>query len=68
MFTTVADVFQRSIQRMPYPPHVQIDPADVLVRQVICSFAVTIFVIPLCVEASYASKEKFIGVNVSAIV
>lgn len=54
-----------SIQRMPYPPYVKIDVADVLLRKAICTFAVTAFVIPLCIEASYSSKEKFIGVNVS---
>ncbi|XP_011251490.2 retinal-specific ATP-binding cassette transporter [Camponotus floridanus] len=53
-----------SIQRMPYPPHIKIDPADIMLREIICTFAVMVFVIPLCVEATYASKEKFIGVNV----
>ncbi|EZA61865.1 hypothetical protein DMN91_006090 [Ooceraea biroi] len=53
-----------SIQRMPYPPHVKIDPVDVVLREAICTFAVISFLIPLCVEANYASKEKFIGVNV----
>lgn len=57
-----------SIQRMPYPPHVKIDVADTVLREVISAFAVTLFVIPLCIEANYASKEKFIGVNVSVIV
>lgn len=54
-----------SIQRMPYPPYIKTDPADIILREVICTFAVIAFVIPLCVEATYASKEKFIGVNVS---
>lgn len=54
-----------SIQRMPYPPHIKIDTADVILREVICTFAVIAFVIPLCIEANYASKEKFIGINVS---
>ncbi|XP_012538072.1 phospholipid-transporting ATPase ABCA1 [Monomorium pharaonis] len=53
-----------SIQRMPYPPYVKIDDADVFLREGICTFAVIAFVIPLCIEASYASKEKFIGVTV----
>ncbi|KAM0731026.1 Phospholipid-transporting ATPase ABCA3 [Formica fusca] len=53
-----------SIQRMPYPPHIKIDTADVILREVICTFAVIAFVIPLCIEANYASKEKFIGINV----
>ncbi|XP_011879850.1 PREDICTED: retinal-specific ATP-binding cassette transporter-like [Vollenhovia emeryi] len=53
-----------SIQRMPYPPYVKIDEADVVLREVISSFGVIAFLIPLCVEASYFSKEKFIGVNV----
>ncbi|XP_039306572.1 retinal-specific phospholipid-transporting ATPase ABCA4 [Solenopsis invicta] len=53
-----------SIQRMPYPPYIRIDDADVIVRELICGIAVTIFVIPLCIEANYATKEKFIGVTV----
>lgn len=50
---------------MPYPPYVKIDDADVLLREAICTFAVIAFVVPLCIEATYASKEKFIGVTVS---
>ncbi|TGZ53371.1 phospholipid-transporting ATPase ABCA3 [Temnothorax longispinosus] len=53
-----------SIQRMPYPPYVKIDEADVMLRKGISQFVVLVFVIPLCIEASYATKEKFIGVNV----
>lgn len=56
-----------SIQRMPYPPYVKIDEADIVLREVISTFAVIAFVIPLCIEVSYASKEKFIGVNVSIV-
>jgi len=59
--------FQMSIQRMPFPPYVKIDVIDTILREMISIFAVIIFIIPLCVEASYASKEKFIGVNVSTI-
>lgn len=59
-------IFQVSIQEMPYPPHVKIDDADVMLREAICTFAVISFLIPLCIEANYASKEKFIGVNVSS--
>lgn len=55
-----------SIQRLPYPPHVKIDDGDLLLREVIATFAVITFVIPLCIEANYASQEKFIGVNVSS--
>lgn len=54
-----------SIQRVPYPPYVKIDDSDVLLREMIATFAVTVFVIPLCIEANYASQEKFIGVTVS---
>ncbi|XP_076644769.1 phospholipid-transporting ATPase ABCA3 [Halictus rubicundus] len=53
-----------STQRMPYPPYVKIDESDTILRLVICMFAVIAFLIPLCVETSYASKEKHIGVNV----
>lgn len=52
---------------MPYPPYVKIDEADIVLREVISTFAVIAFVIPLCIEAGYASKEKFIGVNVSIV-
>nr|XP_033321242.1 retinal-specific phospholipid-transporting ATPase ABCA4-like isoform X1 [Megalopta genalis] len=53
-----------SAQRMPYPPYIKIDEADVILRLVICMFAVIAFLTPLCVETSYATKEKHIGVNV----
>ncbi|XP_011141339.1 ATP-binding cassette sub-family A member 1 [Harpegnathos saltator] len=53
-----------SIQRMPYPPHVNIDDSDVILRQMIAVFAVMIFIIPLCIEANYASQEKFNGIIV----
>lgn len=52
---------------MPYPPYVKIDILDIVLRMVIVSFGVTIFVITLCVETNYASKEKFIGINVSIL-
>ncbi|XP_076288268.1 phospholipid-transporting ATPase ABCA3 isoform X2 [Lasioglossum baleicum] len=55
---------QVSAQRMPYPPYVKIDDADIILRQIICMFAVIAFLISLCVETGYASKEKHIGVNV----
>lgn len=56
-----------SIQRMPYPPHIETSDSDVIIRQIIASFAVILFVIPLCIEANYASQEKFIGVTVSIV-
>jgi len=61
------NIFQMSIQKMPYPPHVKIDIMDLVLREAICTFAVISFLISLCVEANYASKEKFIGVNVSSL-
>jgi len=56
-----------AIQRMPYPPYVKIDEADIMLRKAISTFVVMAFVIPLCIETNYAAKEKFIGINVSAI-
>lgn len=56
-----------SIQRMPYPPYVKIDEADIMLREAISTFVVLIFVIPLCIETNYAAKEKFIGINVSTV-
>ena len=56
-----------SIQRMPYPPYVKIDMVDTVFRIIIVSLGVTIFLITLCVETNYASKEKFIGINVSIL-
>lgn len=56
-----------SIQQMPYPPHIEIDAADIVLRAVISTFAVIAFLIPLSIETTYASKEKFIGVNVSTL-
>ncbi|XP_050474315.1 phospholipid-transporting ATPase ABCA1-like [Bombus huntii] len=53
-----------SIQRMPYPPYIKIDESDTILRQAICIFAVIAFLIPLCVEINYATKEKYIGINV----
>ena len=52
---------------MPYPPYVKIDMADTIFRMVIVSLGVIIFLITLCVETNYASKEKFIGINVSTL-
>ncbi|XP_011705351.1 PREDICTED: uncharacterized protein LOC105460562, partial [Wasmannia auropunctata] len=53
-----------SIQQMPYPPYIQMDVADTVLRIAIATFAVMAFIIPLCIEVSYSTKEKFIGVNV----
>ncbi|XP_017755068.1 PREDICTED: ATP-binding cassette sub-family A member 1-like [Eufriesea mexicana] len=53
-----------SIQQMPYPPYVKTDDFDTLLRLVICTFAVIAFLFPLCVETNYATKEKYIGINV----
>lgn len=49
---------------MPYPSHVKIDESDTMLRLVICMFAVIAFLIPLSIETNYATKEKYIGVNV----
>ncbi|XP_011705647.1 PREDICTED: ABC transporter A family member 2-like, partial [Wasmannia auropunctata] len=53
-----------SIQQMPYPPHIEIDRIDTMLRIQIVTFAVMAFIIPLCIEVNYSTKEKFIGVNV----
>lgn len=50
---------------MPYPPYVQLNENDMMTRILFCGFAVIAFLIPLCVEATYAADEKFIGINVS---
>lgn len=50
---------------MPYPPYVQLNENDMITRILFCGFAVIAFLIPLCVEATYAADEKFIGINVS---
>ena len=50
---------------MPYPPHIKLDENDLITRILFCGFAVIAFLIPLCVEATYAADEKFIGINVS---
>ncbi|XP_014205590.1 ATP-binding cassette sub-family A member 1-like [Copidosoma floridanum] len=55
---------QVSIQQMPYPPHVKLDDNDLITRIMYCSFAVIAFLIPLCIEATFAADEKFIGINV----
>ncbi|XP_076622006.1 phospholipid-transporting ATPase ABCA3 [Colletes latitarsis] len=53
-----------SIQRMPYPPYTKVDESDTILRLTMCMFAVIAFIIPLCIETSYATKEKYIGINV----
>ncbi|KAJ8686324.1 hypothetical protein QAD02_022118 [Eretmocerus hayati] len=53
-----------SIQEMPHPPHVKVDAGDVFTRTLYCAFAVAAFLIPLCIETTYAADEKFIGINV----
>ncbi|XP_032690164.1 phospholipid-transporting ATPase ABCA1-like isoform X2 [Odontomachus brunneus] len=55
---------EMSIQRMPYPPHIKIDASDTILREMMAMFVVIILVISLCIEANYASQEKFIGVTV----
>lgn len=50
---------------MPHPPHVKVNADDVFTRLMYCGFAVIAFLIPLCIEATYAADEKFIGINVS---
>lgn len=50
---------------MPYPPHVEPNEVDNIFRTIFCAFAVLAFLIPLCIETSYASEEKFLGINVS---
>lgn len=49
---------------MPYPPHAKTNDFDILLRLLICTFAVIAFLFPLCVETNYATKEKYIGINV----
>ncbi|XP_011496889.1 PREDICTED: ATP-binding cassette sub-family A member 1-like [Ceratosolen solmsi marchali] len=53
-----------SIQKMPYPPYIKLNENDMISRILFCGFAVIAFLIPLCVEATYAADEKFIGINV----
>ena len=52
---------------MPYPPYIGLDVSDAIARILYCAFAVIAFLIPLCVESTYAAKEKFIGINVSSV-
>ncbi|XP_076762980.1 ATP-binding cassette sub-family A member 17 [Xylocopa sonorina] len=53
-----------SIQGMPYPRFIKVHESDKISRMAICMFAVIAFLIPLCIETNYATKEKYIGVNV----
>ena len=50
---------------MPYPPHIKVDDNDEMIRTMYSMTAVMAFLIPLCIEATFAANEKFIGVNVS---
>ena len=52
---------------MPIPPHTEPDVGDEVFREIFCGFALLAFLIPLCIETSYASNEKFLGINVSNI-
>jgi len=56
-----------SIQQMPYPPHIEENVNDIGFRVAISNNGIIAFLIPLCIESTYASKEKFIGVNVSML-
>lgn len=47
------------------PPHIELDSNDEMIRTMYAMTAVMAFLIPLCIEATYAANEKFIGVNVS---
>lgn len=53
---------------MPDPPHIEVDSNDQMIRTMYAMTAVMAFLIPLCIEATYAANEKFIGVNVSLII
>ncbi|XP_014231053.1 ATP-binding cassette sub-family A member 3-like isoform X1 [Trichogramma pretiosum] len=55
---------QISLEQMPYPPYIKIDEADLITRIMFCGFAVIAFLIPLCIESTFAAEEKFIGINV----
>lgn len=53
-----------SLQQMPDPPHIELDSNDEMIRTMYAMTAVMAFLIPLCIEATYAANEKFIGVNI----
>ena len=50
---------------MPYPPHIEVNDNDEITRTMYAGTAVMAFLIPLCIEATFAANEKFIGINVS---
>lgn len=47
---------------MPKPAD---DNIDSTLKQLYVGFAVVAFSIPLCIETTHASEEKFLGINVS---
>ncbi|XP_008205027.1 phospholipid-transporting ATPase ABCA1 [Nasonia vitripennis] len=51
-------------QELPVPPHFQPSEVDEIMNTVFSAFAVMAFMIPLCIETSFASDEKFLGINV----
>ncbi|KAJ8686329.1 hypothetical protein QAD02_022123 [Eretmocerus hayati] len=60
----VESQFQIAVQRLPYPPYLEQSQADESIRQFFGSLAVVVFMIPLFIETSKASSEKFLGVSV----
>ncbi|XP_043287897.1 phospholipid-transporting ATPase ABCA1-like [Venturia canescens] len=53
-----------SIQQMPYPPYVYVDKATILAGQAFGELARFAFLVVLCVEVTYPSNEKYIGINI----
>ncbi|XP_058807201.1 ATP-binding cassette sub-family A member 17-like [Phymastichus coffea] len=51
-------------QRMPIPAKKDTNEFVKYMSIIVCGLAVSAFLIPLCVETSHTSSEKFLGVNV----
>lgn len=53
------------IQQVPYPPYTERDAGDTLFRLSMTMLLLVVFFIPLFIETSKATNEKFLGINVS---
>lgn len=57
--------FQMTTQQMPYPPYIFIDTATQVAGQAFAELARLAFLVVLCVEVTFPTNEKYIGINVS---
>ena len=64
-YTKIFLRLQMSIQQMPYPPYIEVDTATKVAGAAFGELARFAFLVILCVEVTFPTNEKYIGINVS---